>query len=210
MYRLIGISVFAIAVCFAGAPASAGKYSGPGLSAELVIRDPKLGEGRYTGRYYFDRGGYRMEIEGRTRFKSFVFNSFHRYFVSVGSNRRTKITEDDYGAFEMRFGDAPCAGFTSAIKVGSDSKAGRELQVWRCARPKQPLLDTGFSTDHKATVWYDGELKHFIRMEANNGVAIELKKIVPGRQSPSLFNVPAEAGPVSATGRVADVESVEQ
>lgn len=210
MYRLIGISVFAIAVCVAAPQASAGKYSGPGLSAELVIRDPKLGEGRYTGRYYFDRGGYRIEIEGKTRFKSFVFNSFHRYFISVGANRRTEISEDDHGAYEMQFGDAPCAGFSTAFKVDSNSTAGRELQIWRCDQPKQALLDAGFSRDHKATVWYDDELKHFIRMEANDGVTIELKKIVPGRQSPSLFNVPTEAGPVSATGRVADVETVEQ
>lgn len=209
MYKIIAISVFAVAVCVAAPPASAGKYTGTGLSAEMVIRDPRLGSGRYNGRYYFDRGGYRMEIDGRARLKSFVFNSFHRYVISVGADRRMDISEDKHGAYNMQFGDAPCAGFRRAVNVGSNRKAGRELQVWRCDHPKQALLDAGFSRDHKTTVWYDDELKHFIRKETNNGMTIELKKIAPGRQSPALFNVPSQAGSVSATARVGDVEAVE-
>lgn len=209
MKKLIGLAVLAVAICAAALPASAGKYTGPGLSAELVIRDPKLGSGRYSGRYYFDRGGYRIEIDGRARYNSFVFNSFHQYFISTRSNKRMAVDEDKHGALTLQFGDAPCAGFTNAVNVGSDGKAGRELQVWHCDRPRQALLDAGHSPEYKITVWYDDELKHFVRKEANNGVTIELRKVVPGRQSPALFDAPTESGPVSATARVADVETVE-
>lgn len=210
MHKLFGLSFLAIVVCVASPPASAGKYTGPGLFAEMTITDPKLGKGRYKGRYYFDRGGYRLEIDGRARLKSYVFNTFFEYFISTRSNGRMEIDEDQHGALAVLFGDAPCNGFRRAINVGTDSRGGRELHIWRCNQPKQPLLDAGFSRDYKITIWYDGELKHFVRKEANNGVTIELKKIVPGRQSPALFNIPAEAGVVSATDRIADVETIEQ
>lgn len=209
MNKLIGLSVLAIIACAVTPPALAGEYSGPGFAADLVIRDQRLGSGRYHGRYYFDRGGYRMEIEGRSRVKAFVFNSFHKYFVSIGANKRVDIDEDKNGALGMLFGDSPCAGFNNAFQVGSDGKGGRELKIWRCDRPKQELLDSGFSWEHKMTVWYDEELKHYVRMEANNGVKIELKNIVPGRQAPSLFDIPTEGGPVRATTRIADVETVD-
>ena len=210
MHKLIGLSVLVIAVCTAAPPASAGKYTGPGLSAEITITDPKLGEGRFRGRYYFDRGGYRIDINGRSKFRSFVFNSFGRYFISVGANRRMEIDEDRHGAKSMLFGDAPCVGYKRAVNIGSDSKSGRELQIWRCDRPQQPLLDAGFSRDHKVTLWYDTELKHFVIKETNNGVKIELRKIIPGRQAPALFSAPGETGPISSTERIADVETIEQ
>lgn len=209
MYKLPGFSVLAIVACTATAPALAGQYTGPGFSADLVIRDPRLGSGRYHGRYFLDRGGYRIEIDGRSRIKTFIFNSFSRFFVSVGANKRLDIDEDKHGALGMLFDDSPCAGFRNAIQVGSDARGGRELKIWRCDKPKQELLDAGYSWEHKATVWYDEELKHFVRMEANNGVKIELKQVVPGRQAPSLFNIPTDAGPVRATARIADVESVD-
>ena len=209
MKKLIGLSILAVVIAVLAPPASAGKYTGPGLSADVVIRDPRLGSGRYTGRYYFDRGGYRIEINGRARIKSFVFNSFHEYSISVGSNKRMEIDEDKHGALTMQFGDAPCAGFDNAFNVGTDNSAGRELEVWRCDRPKQALLDAGFRQNYKVTVWYDDALKHFIRKEANNGVKIELKKIVPGRQSPALFDIPTESSAAASTTRVADVEAAE-
>lgn len=209
MNKVIGLSILAVVIAVLTSPASAGKYTGPGLSADVVIRDPRLGSGRYTGRYYFDRGGYRIEINGRARIKSFVFNSFHEYFISVGSNKRMEIDEDKHGALALQFGDAPCAGFNNALNVGTDNSAGRELAVWRCDRPKQALLDAGYRQNYKVTVWYDDALKHFIRKEANNGVKIELKKIVPGRQSPVLFDIPTESSAAATTTRVADVEAME-
>lgn len=207
MNKLIGLSILAVVIAVLAPPASAGKYTGPGLSADVVIRDPRLGSGRYTGRYYFDRGGYRIEINGRARFKSFVFNSFHEYLISIGSNRRMEIDEDKHGALAMQFGDTPCAGFNNALNLGTDNSAGRELKVWRCDRPKQALLDAGFRRDYKVTIWYDDVLKHFIRKEANNGVKIELKKIAPGRQSPALFDIPTESAGAATTTRIADVET---
>jgi len=209
MNKLIGFSIFAIVIAVSAPPAWAGKYTGPGLSAEIVIKDPRLGSGRYTGRYHFDRGGYRMEIDGRSRVKSFVYNSFREYFISIGSNKRMDINEDKHGALALQFGDAPCAGFNNAFSVGTDTRAGHEVQVWRCDRPKQALLDTGFRRDYAVTVWYDEALRHFVRKEANNGVKIELKNIVPGRQSPALFDIPAERATMTSTSRIADVETVD-
>ena len=209
MNKLVGLSIFAVVIAVLAPPALAGKYTGPGLSADLVIRDPRLGSGRYTGRYHFDRGGYRIDINGRARFKSFVFNSFHEYFISVGSNKKMEIDEDKHGALTLLFGDAPCAGFNNAFNVGTDNSAGRELQVWRCEHPKQPLRDAGFRQGYKVTVWYDSALKHFIRKEANNGVKIELKKIIPGRQPPTMFDIPTESATAETTRRVADVETAE-
>jgi hypothetical protein len=209
MYRLATLSLIAAIFCAGITPAFAGKYTGPGLSAKLVIRDPRLGSGRYGGTYYFDRGGYRIEIEGRARYKTFVFNSFYAYFITIGANRRMEVEDDKDGSLSAQFGDEPCAGFNNALNIGSDSAGGRELEVWRCDRPKQELLDSGVGRDHKTTVWYDPDLKHFIRKESNDGVKIELKDIVPGRQAPVLFDIPTQSGPVSATGRVADVETIE-
>ena len=209
MNKFIGLSIFAVVIAVLAPPASAGKYTGPGLSADIVIRDPRLGSGRYTGRYHFDRGGYRIQINGRARFKSFVFNSFHEYFITVGANKKMEIDEDKHGALALQFGDAPCAGFNNAFNVGTDNSAGRELQVWRCEHPKQALRDAGFRQGYKVTVWYDNALKHFIRKEANNGVKIELKKIVPGRQPPAMFDIPTESAAAATTKRVADVETAE-
>jgi hypothetical protein len=209
MNKLIGFSILTVVFAVLTAPVSAGQYTGPGLAADLVIRDPRLGSGRYTGRYIFDRGGYRIDINGRARFKSFVFNSFHEYFISVGSNKRMNIDEDKHGSLALQFGDLPCAGFKNAFNVGTDNSGGRELQVWRCDRPKQALLDAGYRQGYKVTVWYDSTLRHFVRKEANDGVKIELNKIIPGRQSPALFDIPTEATAASSTTRVADVETVE-
>lgn len=209
MKKLFGLSVLAIVAYAAAPPALAGEYTGPGFSADLTIRDHRLGSGRYHGRYYFDRGGYRMEIDGRSRVKAFIFNSFDSYFVSVGANKRVDIDEDKSGALSMLFSDTPCAGFHNAFQAGSDGRGGRELKIWRCDKPKQELLDAGYSWEHKATVWYDEGLKHFVRMESNDGVKIELSNVVPGRQAPSLFDVPTEGGPVQASTRIADVETVD-
>lgn len=209
MNKLIGFSILAIVLAILAVPASAGKYTGPGLSADVVIRDPRLGSGRYTGRYHFDRGGYRIEINGRARVKSFVFNSFHRYFITVGANKRMDIDEDDHGSLAMLFGDAPCGGFNTSFNVGTDNSGGRELQVWRCDNPKQELIDAGYRPGFKVTIWYDDSLRHFIRKEANNGVKIELKNIIPGRQSPVLFDIPTEPTAAASTTRIADVETVE-
>lgn len=209
MYRFLGLPLAAMIACLVSSPAVSGEYSGPGFAADLVIRDSRLGSGKYHGRYYFDRGGYRMDIDGRSRVKTFVFNSFHRYSISVGGNRRTDIREDKAGAFTALFDDSPCSGFHRALQVGSDARSGREVQIWRCEKPKQELLDGGYAWDHRMTVWYDEELKHFVRLESNDGVNIELKNIKPGRQAPSLFNIPTESGPVKATARIADVESVD-
>lgn len=209
MYRLIALPLVAMIAGLVSSPALSGEYSGPGFAADLVIRDSKLGSGKYHGRYYFDRGGYRMDIDGRSRVKTFVFNSFHRYSISVGANRRVDIEEDKNGTFSMLFDDSPCAGFHNALQVGSDAQSGREVQIWRCDKPKQALLDGGYGWDHRVTIWYDEELKHFVRLESNDGVRIALKNIKPGRQAPSLFNVPNESGPVKATARIAEVESVD-
>jgi len=209
MNKFFGFSILAVVLAVLAPPASAGKYTGPGLAADIVIRDPRLGSGLYTGRYHFDRGGYRIEIDGRARVKSFVFNSFREYFISVGSNKRVEIDEDRHGVLALRFGDAPCAGFNNAFNVGTDNSFGREIQVWRCDRPKQALRDSGYRRDYKVTVWYDDALKHFVRMEANNGVKIELKRIIPGRQSPALFDMPTDSAATTSTTRIADVESVE-
>ncbi len=209
MNKFIGISILAVVLAALAAPASAGKYTGPGLSADIVIKDPRLGSGRYTGRYHFDRGGYRIEIDGRARIKSFVFNSFHKYFISIGANKRMEIEEDKHGALAMLFSDAPCAGFNNTFNVGTDNSGGRELQVWRCDDPKQALIDYGYRLDHKVTVWYDDTLKHFVRKEANSGVKIQLKNIIPGRQSPVLFDIPTEPTAATSTTRIADVETVE-
>lgn len=209
MNKFIGISILAVVLTASAAPASAGKYTGPGLSADIVIKDPRLGSGRYTGRYHFDRGGYRIEIEGRARIKSFVFNSFHKYFISIEANKRMEIEEDKHGSLAMLFSDAPCAGFNNTFNVGTDNSGGRELQVWRCNIPKQELLDAGYRPNHKVTVWYDNSLKHFVRKEASDGVKIELKNIVPARQSPVLFDMPTEPTMATSTTRIADVETVE-
>lgn len=202
-------AILVTATAGTGIPSAlSGEYSGPGLRAELLIRDPRLGGGRYSGTYYFDRGGYRIEIDGRARYRTFIFNSFYGYLISVGANRRMDVKEDSYGALAAQFGDLPCGGFENAISIGSDSRGGRELQVWRCDRPNQKLLSSGVSRDQKVTVWYDPVLKHFLRKEGNDGVRIELKDVVPGRQPPVLFDVPGDSGPVRATARVADVETV--
>lgn len=209
MNKFFGFSVLVVVVAVLAPPVSAGNYTGPGLAAEIEIRDPRLGSGRYTGTYHFDRGGYRIDISGRARIKTFIFNSFNNYFISVGSNKRMEIDEDKHGALAMRFGDLPCAGFRNSLSVGTDNRAGRELQVWRCEHPKQELRDAGYRQDHRETVWYDAALKHFIRKETTDGVKIELKKIIPGRQSPSLFDMPGESSAAVTTTRVADVETVE-
>lgn len=209
MYRFIALPVAAMIAGLVSSPALSGEYSGPGFTADLVIRDSRLGSGKYHGRYYFDRGGYRMDIDGRSRVKTFVFNSFHRFSISVGANSRVDIKEDKSGTYSALFDDSPCAGFQNALQVGSDAQSGREVQIWRCDRPKQALLDGGYNWDHRVTIWYDEELRHFVRLESNDGVKIELNRIKPGRQAPSLFNVPTESGPVKTTARIAEVESVD-
>jgi hypothetical protein len=209
MYRFLLFSISCALIYAPAAFGASGSYTGPGFSAKLAIQDPHLGDGRYFGTYYFDRGGYRIEINGRARYNKYIFNSFHEYSITVGSNGRMQIDVDKHGALSLQFGDAPCAGFKRAVNIGPDNRGGREIQVWRCASPKQELLDAGFSRDYKSTVWYDLGLKHFVRKESNNGVSITLTKIVPGRQSPILFDNPEQTGPAKASSRIADVETVE-
>lgn len=209
MKSFFAVITLAAAAALLPMTAPAGEYTGPGLAADMVIRNPVLGGGRFAGRYYFDRGGYRLDIKGRAKYRSLIFNSFHQYFITIAGNSRMNVEEDSSGALLAQFGDFPCAGFHEAVGVGNDGKKGRELQVWRCRKPKQELLDGGYGWDYRVTVWYDPELKHFVRKEGNDGTTIELKKIVRGRQAPSLFSVPSGTSAADAAARIAEIEKVE-
>ncbi|UCH73341.1 MAG: hypothetical protein JSU82_13445 [Rhodospirillales bacterium] len=190
------------------APAGAGNYSGPGLAADVVITDPALGEGRFTGKFHFDRAGTRFDLNGkRVRFSALIFNSFNEYLITVSRRNDITVSHRLGEALSAQFGDEPCGGFKDSVSLGTESLAGRTIQVWRCERPRQPLLDAGFGPEIEETIWYDIGLKHFIRKENNHGVKIELRNIIAGRQPPALFDVPSDFAQLNSSSRIADVEA---
>ena len=206
--RAAGIlSVLVAAAILAAAPAHAGKYTGPGLVADLVLKDPSLGKGRITGKYHFDRGGSRMQLNGKTKFRSIIFNSFAETLITINADSRVNVDLDRGKALAALFGDEPCGGFKRAIRLGAEPKYGRTIHVWRCDQPRQVLRDAGFRHGYKVTVWYDEDLKHFIRKEDNNGMSIELRNIIAARQAPSLFDVPADFATLRSADRLAEVEA---
>lgn len=206
MYRFI--MALALSVAF-GAPASAWatEYTGPGLSADLVMVDGRVGSGRISGRYYFDRGGQRYELAGKTKQKMLIFNRFSANMILVGRNDKVRVDENRGAAHAARFGDEPCGGYAKALFLGSESRFGRTTQVWRCERPQQVLIDGGFRPRERVTVWFDTGLKHFIRIESNTGAWIELSNIREGRQPPALFDAPSRFSQFSVSAQVADVDS---
>jgi hypothetical protein len=208
MFRFVALLPFAILAFSWPAPAGAGKYSGPGLAADVVITDPSLGKGRFTGKFHFDRAGTRFDLNGKkAQLSAIIFNSFNEYVITVSRKNSVSVSGRLGEALSAQFGDEPCGGFKNAISLGTESLAGRTIQVWRCERPRQVLLDAGFRPEIKETIWYDLGLKHFIRKENNDGVRIELRNIVPGRQSPALFDVPSDYAQLNSLSRIADVES---
>jgi len=189
-------------------PASAGSYSGPGLAANLVLTDPSLGEGRFTGKFHFDRAGTRFDLNGKkARLSAIIFNSFNEYVITVSQKNSISVSSRLGEALSAQFGDEPCGGFRNATSLGTESLSGRTIQVWRCENPRQPLLDAGFRPEIKETIWYDVGLKHFIRKENNDGVKIELRSIIQGRQPPALFDVPPDFAQLNSSSRIADVEA---
>ena len=208
MIRQIFLLAF-IALAFSwSAPAVAGKYTGPGLAANVVLTDPSLGKGRFTGSFHFDRAGTRYDLNGRkAKLSAIIFNSFNEYLITVSRRNSVRVNERVGEALSAQFGDEPCGGFRKSVSLGTESLSGRNIQVWRCEKPKQVLLDAGFRPGIKETVWYDVGLKHFIRKENNDGVRIELRNIVPGRQSPALFDVPSDFAQLNSSARIADVEA---
>ena len=208
MSRFMVLLPIAILTLSWPAPCMAGKYSGPGLSADVVITDPSLGEGRFTGKFYFDRAGTRFDLNGKkARLNAIIFNSFNQYLITVSRKNSVRVSERLGEALSAQFGDEPCGGFKSAVSLGTESLSGRTIQVWRCETPRQVLLDAGFRPGIKETIWYDLGLKHFIRKENNDGVKIELRNIVPGRQPPALFDVPSDYAQLNSLSRIADVEA---
>ena len=197
-----------IALAFYSMPSQAGEYSGPGLSANVVLTDPSLGKGRFTGKFYFDRAGTRFDLNGeKAKLSAIIFNSFSKYLITVSRKNSVKIDERIGEALSAQFGDEPCGGFKKSVSLGTESVSGRKIQVWRCEKPKQVLLDAGFRPGIKETVWYDVGLRHFIRKENNDGVKIELRHIIPGRQAPALFDVPADYAQLNNSSRIADVDA---
>lgn len=210
MNRLIAASAaLAASTLVAAAPAAAGDYTGPGLSADLVMVDSRVGSGRITGRYYFDRGGQRYELTGATRHRMLIFNRFAGHQILVGRNGRVQVDERRGTALAVRFGDEPCGGYTRPLFLGSESRSGRSIQVWRCERPQQVLIDGGFRPRERVTMWFDSGLKHFVRMEGDSGWRIELRNIREGRQPPSLFDAPSDSARFTASARLADIEASE-
>ena len=208
MLRFVALLPFAVLAFSWPAPAEAGKYSGPGLAADVVITDPALGEGRFTGKFHFDRAGTRFDLNGKkARLSAIIFNSFNEYLITVSRKNSVRVSEHIGEALSAQFGDEPCGGFKNAVLLGTESLSGRTIQVWRCERPRQVLLDAGFGPEIKETIWYDLGLKHFIRKENNDGVRIELRNIVPGRQPPALFDVPSDYAQLNSLSRIADVEA---
>lgn len=204
--------VFALAIVAIGfsvpAPAEAGKYTGPGLAANVVITDPSLGKGRFTGTFHFDRAGTRFDLNGKkAKLSAIIFNRFNEYLITVSRKNSVSVNARVGEALSAQFGDEPCGGFKNAVSLGTESLSGRTIQVWRCETPKQALLDAGFRPGIKETVWYDSGLKHFIRKENNDGLRIELRNIIPGRQPPMLFDVPSDYTRLNKSARIADVEA---
>jgi len=205
-------AAIAIAVAFATAtagasPARAGEYSGPGLSARLLMEDATLGKGRITGRYYFDRGGFRMELDN-TGNRAVIFNSFSGIAIVISRAGGLRTEEQRGKAEKAQFGDDPCAGFARKTMASSEIRRGRSLQVWQCSKPRQALLDAGVLLREQHTVWYDPELKHFIRIESSTGAWIELRNIRRARQPPALFEAPTDFGQFLASSQVEQVEAV--
>ena len=208
MFRLVLMLPIALAVTAWPEPAVSGSYSGPGLAADVVVTDPSLGEGRFTGKFHFDRAGTRFDVNGKkARFNAIIFNSFNRYMITVSRKNSVRVSQRLGEALSAQFGDEPCGGFRSAVSLGTESLAGRTIQVWRCEHPKQVLLDAGFGPEITETLWYDIGLKHFIRKENNEGVRIELRNIIPGRQPPALFDIPSDYAQLNNSSRIADVEA---
>lgn len=203
--------VAAMALLTAGAlvaasPARSGEYTGPGLSADLLMVDGRIGSGRISGRYYFDRGGQRYDLFGKTKHSMLIFNRFSAHMILVARNDRVRVDEKRGAALAMRFGDEPCSGYAKSLFLGSESRFGRTTQVWRCERPRQILIDGGFRPRERVTVWFDTGLKHFIRMESNTGAWIELSNIREGRQPPALFDAPSEFSQFNVSEQVTDVD----
>jgi len=207
MFRRIALLPLAALAMAWSSLAWAGSYSGPGLAANVLLTDPSLGEGRLTGMFHFDRAGTRFDLHGkRAKLSAIIFNSYNEYVITVSRKNSITVSQRLGEALSAQFGDEPCGGFSNAVSLGTESLKGRTIQIWRCENPRQPLLDAGFRPEIKETIWYDVGLKHFIRKENNDGVRIELRNIIPGRQPPALFDAPSDFARLNNSARIADVE----
>lgn len=206
--RVAGIIAALVAGAFAvAAPAYAGQYSGPGLSADFVLNDPSLAKGRLTGKLFIDRGGSRMDLNGKAKHRSIIFNSFGEMLITMSRNFDVDVDLDRGKALAAQFGDEPCSGFKRALQLGSEQKYGRTILVWRCEQPTQVLRDAGYRRGYRVTLWYDPELKYFVRKENNEGMSIELRNIRVARQPPVLFEAPSDFASLSSGSRLTEIDT---
>ncbi len=201
------ISALAVVAIVSAAPAHAGKYTGPGLSADFVLKDPSLAKERLTGRLFIDRGGSRMDLNGKAKHRSIIFNSFGETLITMSRDFDVNVDLDRGKAVAAQFGDEPCAGFKRVLKLGSEQRYGRTILVWRCEQPRQVLRDAGYRRGYQVTVWFDEELKHFVRKENNEGMSIELRNIRVARQPPVLFEAPSDFASLSGGSRLTEVDA---
>lgn len=199
MIRFFGRLAILLAIAMAAVPAWAGEYSGPGLSADFLMADARLAKGKMAGRYYLDRAGNRLDFKGGAKHRSMIFNSFSRHLITVSRKGGILVDERRGLGLAALFGDAPCSGYAKARLIGSESRSGRPVKIWRCERPLAVATNGGVRPGSKATVWYDVGLKHFIRKEFSFGPWIELRNIRAGRQAPSRFDSPSEFKPLTFT-----------
>lgn len=207
MIALFGRLTILSVITMAAVPAWAGEYSGPGLSADFIMEDARLAKGKIAGRYYLDRAGSRLDFKSRVKHRSMIFNSFSRHLITVSRKGGIRVDERRGLGLAALFGDAPCSGYAKSRLIGSESRAGRPIKVWRCERPLAAAANGGVRPGSRATVWYDVGLKHFIRKEFNFGPWIELRNIRTGRQAPSRFDSPSEFKPLTFSATTPAVQA---
>lgn len=184
----------------AGLAAAGDRAQAQEFSADLVSVNPAGQLDGRGGRIFVSNRQVRIEtpdlpggfllIDGDHDAAYFVRPAQHVFMDAKQSSLLTQI-------FVPVDPNDPCrqwqamAGIAGAIDDGGQ---------WRCERVEKDRVEEGDTLEYLAISpqgrrsrgWIDPRLRFVIRLQAEDGSAIDLENIRPGPQPPSLFEIPAD------------------
>jgi hypothetical protein len=182
----------ALGVVASGLPAPAQQFSADLVKAEVG------GEPRPSGKINVSRGRVRLETSDVPAGYFLVLDAEATYFLRPAAKvfmdaKQSSLLTQVFVAIDP---DNPCNQWQAAARVAGAADNGA---AWRCQRVGDDTVDGRRRIKYQAIspqgrqyfVWVDPQLPFPVRLQMDDGVALETVNIRETPQDDSLFSIPA-------------------
>ncbi len=169
----------------------AGEWQGSSFSGDIIATDMENPAEEMVGKLYVDKPGLRMEMveDGQPGVQIIRFGEETMYFLMPTEKKYMEMPIQAQGngseSLTSLYSGDVCAEFKEGKNLGRETLGGRRAEKWRCDNPIDEYDSGGVYR------WFDKELGFVLREDNDNGRRMELRNIEEGRQTASLFEIPA-------------------